>query len=190
MGDPKGIRKKYNTPSHPWQRGRIEEEREIVKNYAVKNKKEIWKMNSLLKSFKNEAKKLASLRTQQARKEEALLIRKLIRYGILKEGDALDAVLIISLRDVLERRLQTIVRKKGLARTMKQARQFITHRHIKVGDSVVTSPSYLVLAEEEQSLGFCTRSALGDSEHPERKSPAIKPVEKKVEVAPTAEATE
>jgi len=41
MGDPKQTRKKYATPSHPWNRERIEEERVIKRDYGLKNKKEI-----------------------------------------------------------------------------------------------------------------------------------------------------
>ena len=41
MGNPKRHRKKYSTPAHPWQRARIEEERELSKEYGFKNKKEM-----------------------------------------------------------------------------------------------------------------------------------------------------
>ena len=34
MGDPKFSRKKYDTPSHPWQATRIKEENEILKKYV------------------------------------------------------------------------------------------------------------------------------------------------------------
>ena len=46
MGSPKKPRKKYSTPSHPWQKIRIEEEKELLKEYGLKNKKEkYWPAN-------------------------------------------------------------------------------------------------------------------------------------------------
>ncbi|MCX6706616.1 MAG: 30S ribosomal protein S4, partial [Candidatus Woesearchaeota archaeon] len=66
MGDPKKTRKKYYTPHHPWNRTRIDEERIIKIEYGMKNKREIFKMSSLLKDFKGQAKKLIALRTAQA----------------------------------------------------------------------------------------------------------------------------
>ena len=52
MGDPKKQRKKYTTPRHPWQRDRLDEERQLLKDYGLKNKKELWKFESLLRKFK------------------------------------------------------------------------------------------------------------------------------------------
>ena len=42
MGKPKFSRKKYETPSHPWQEDRIKKENELIKKYGLKNKREIW----------------------------------------------------------------------------------------------------------------------------------------------------
>ena len=151
MGDPRKIRKKYNTPSHPWEKRRIEEEAELKKTYAPKNKKEIWKMNSLLTGYKDQAKTLSSLNTAQAEKEKMMLVKKLISLSLLKPDDRLESILKLTLQHVMERRLQTIVFKKGLAKSTKQARQFITHAHVKVGGKVITSPSYLVLQKEERA---------------------------------------
>ena len=54
---------------------------------------------------------------------------------------------------------------------MKQARQFIVHRHIKIGDKKVTSPSYLVSKDEEAVMTFSENSNLANAEHPERSVP-------------------
>ena len=167
MGDPKKIRKKYSTPRHPWEKARIEQESELTDKYAFKNKKEIWKMNSLLKSFREQAKKLSSLNTKQSEKETKLLFKKLQRMGLLEE-QSMDAILNLKIEDILERRLQTIVKKMGFARSMKQARQFITHGHISINNKVVTSPSYLVPKGEEAVINFKTSSQLSNAEHPER----------------------
>lgn len=168
MGDPKKTRKKYATPSHPWQKERIEEENAIIKEYGMKNKKEIWKMRSFLQNAKHQAKRIVALKDSQAEKEKALLLGKLMRYGLLKENSSLDDVLGLSLKDVLERRLQTLTKKHGHAKTMNQARQFIVHAHVTVRGKTVTSPSYLVSVEEEPMISFSGISSLANTDHPER----------------------
>ena len=59
---------------------------------------------------------------------------------------------------MLERRLQTIVWKKGLARTIYQARQLIVHGHIAIAGRRVTSPGYLVSREEEDRIDYAPGS--------------------------------
>ncbi|RZN59687.1 MAG: 30S ribosomal protein S4, partial [Thermoproteota archaeon] len=64
----------------------------------------------------------------------------------------LDSLLDIKVEDILERRLQTIVWRKGFAKSPYMARQLIVHGHIKVNGRRIRQPSYLVSAEEEQSI--------------------------------------
>jgi len=154
MGDPRRIKKKYETPRHPWQLDRLEEEKKILKEYGLKNKRELWKTASILRRFRRNARRLLSLRTEQARKEEKQLLSKLKRMGLLGENATLDDVLSLTVEDLLKRRLQTVVYKKGLARTIRQARQFIVHGHVRVGGRKVTVPSYFVKPEEEESISL------------------------------------
>jgi len=175
MGDPKKPKKKYSTPSHPWQKERIDEEKEFLKEYGMKNKKEIWKIESKLKNFKKQTKKLVSLDTDQAMKEKKHLLNKIQSLGLIKKEAGFGEILGLSFKDLLERRLQTIVFKKGLAKSIKQARQFVVHGHIFVDNKKITKPNYLVTVKEEGLLKFSPSSALTDELHPER-------VEKKKEV--------
>lgn len=168
MGDPKRQRKKYETPLHPWQGERILAEKEILKEYGLKNKKEIWKMSSILRTAKTQAKKLVVKESEQAKKEEKLLIIKLARLGLIKDDAKLEDVLGIDIKDILNRRLQTFVYKKGLARSAKQARQFIIHGHIFVNNKEICVPSYLVPLIEEDKITFDPGSKLSSVEHPER----------------------
>jgi small subunit ribosomal protein S4 len=170
MGDPKKLRKKYETPSHPWSRIRIEEERILKKDYGLVNKKEIWRMGSLLKNFKAQVKKLSAVNTPQAEKEKANLLQRLRKIGLLSETSTLGEVLGLTTKDVMERRLQTLVYRKGFAKSVKQARQFITHKHILVGDRKITAPSYIVAVAEEDIISFSKNSPFSDAEHPELKS--------------------
>jgi len=168
MGAPRKIRRKYQKPFHPWQRARIEQEREILKEYALKNKKEIWKQQSFLRKFTNQTKKLISLTSEQSKKEKEQLINRLYKLGLVEKTADFDDVLSLTLKNIQERRLQTIIFKKGLSRTIKQARQFITHGHILVNGKRITSPSYIVLREEENSILFNPRSTLSNPAHKER----------------------
>lgn len=168
MGDPKRQRKRYSTPMHPWQMARIDDERVIKKDYGLKNKKEIWRMDSKLKTFKSQVKKLIAGSGPQVEKERGALMKKLNSLGLIGENADLSSALGITLKDFMERSLQAVVFRKKLARTIKQARQFITHEHIRVGEKKVTSPSYLVTKDEEAIVGIDKSSGLSNPEHPER----------------------
>ena len=158
MGDPKKKKKKYMTPTHPWQKDRINEEKEIKRMYGLRNKKEIWKAQSFLRNMRGQARKLLGASTAQAEKETVDFLNRLIRLSILKEGATLDAVLALTIQDVLDRRFQTVVMRKGLALTPHQARQMIVHGHITLNNRRVTAPSYLVLANEEESIAYSSNS--------------------------------
>ena len=180
MGDPKKIRKKYETPRHPWIKSRIEEERKIRMEFGTRNKKEIWKMETTLKNFKTQAKNLIVLKTKQSELETNHLFRKMKELGLIKGEVSFDTILGLSLHDLMARRLQTLVFKKGMARTVSQARQFVVHEHILVNGKKITSPSYIVSFKEESTIEFSTKSSLYDEMHPERALPEVDLAEKKV----------
>jgi len=168
MGDPKHVKKKYTAPPHPWQKSRIDEEKGLVKEYGLKNKEELWKLSTKAKNFAGQAKRLTAQDNPQSKLEEKQLLEKLFKLGLLAKGSDVSDVLGLTLQDFMERRLQTITFKKGLARSIKQARQFVTHQHISVNGKIITSPSYLVDASEESSISFIEKSALSNEMHPER----------------------
>lgn len=168
MGDPKRLRKKYHTPSHPWQKLRIEEEKVLMGEYGFKNKAGIWKINSKLRNFKTQVKNLVPKTDELAEKQKQQLIMKLQKMNLLPENSVLEDILGLTLKDICERRLQTIVFKKGLARSVKQARQFIVHDHIMIGDKKITSPNYIVSSGEELMVKFADNSPIKSENHPER----------------------
>lgn len=60
------------------------------------------------------------------------LLRRLVRIGVLTEDKMkLDFVLGLKVEDFLDRRLQTQVLKKGLAKSIHHARVLIRQRHIR-----------------------------------------------------------
>jgi len=183
MGDPKKHRRKYSTPGHPWQKERIDRENKLKEEYGLKNKKEIWRHESMLKKFKIQTKDLIRRDDKQSEIEKQLLIKRLEKLNLLLQDSKLENVLELKLENLLDRRLQTMLVKKGLARTMHQARQFVVHGHIIVNGKKIDVPSYLIDSEEENKIEFDQKSPFADSEHPERqlKIKETKQEEKKVE---------
>lgn len=173
MGDPKFSRKTYDTPSHPWQGERIKAEVEVVRAFGLKNKTEVWKAETTLRNLRKQSRDLqARLRSgdKQAQVEADALLNKCGRLGYLPVGSNLNDILSLKDEDVLSRRLQTIVFEKGLASTIKQARQMITHGHIFMNGHRVTVPGYLVTRAEESSIEYNPSSPYTDEMHPMRMS--------------------
>ncbi|MFP4403105.1 MAG: 30S ribosomal protein S4 [Candidatus Woesearchaeota archaeon] len=178
MGDPKKPKKKYETPRHPWIKEDIEIEKKILNEYGLKNKREVWKNKSKLRKFKELSKKYTGIDTNKAKEDTNDFLDKLKREGILKQNQGIDEVLGLELKDILDRRLQTLVYKKKLASSMKQARQFIVHNHINVNGKKVNIPGYLVQKDEEDTIGFNLKSNLHSDENLERINIANKKVKK------------
>ena len=169
MGDPKFPSKHYNTPSHPWQKTRIEQERTLTHQYGLKSKKEIWKADTKVREMRRQARKLtAKANDQQAQKEKELLLSKLNRLGMLEQGAALEDILRMSPENILDRRLQTQVYLQGLASTVKQSRQLIIHGHISVEGAVNRVPGMLVTKSQEKNITYSPSSALNSDLHPVR----------------------
>ena len=169
MGDPKFPSKHYNTPSHPWQKTRIEQERTLTHQYGLKSKKEIWKADTKVREMRRQARKLtAKANDQQAQKEKELLLGKLNRLGMLEQGAALEDILRMSPENILDRRLQTQVYLQGLASTVKQSRQLIIHGHISVDGAVNRVPGMLVTKTQEKNITYSPSSALNSDLHPVR----------------------
>lgn len=167
MGLPIKHRKKFLSHKQRWDKQTIVDEKELVSSYALKNKKEIRRVEFLVGKFK----KLAKFYNRSEDATQAnLFLESLKAKGFLSvDATSLDDVLNITTRDILERRLSNIVYKLKLARTPSQARQFVVHRHVRVGGKVIDSPSYLVPLTLEPTLEFRDTSSLSSEEHPERK---------------------
>jgi len=171
MGKPKFSRKKYETPSHPWQEDRIKLENELIRKYGLKNKREVWKTQTRLRKYRSQARELlAKVATGdiQSKKESEQLLVHLNRLNLLPPNSTLDDVLTLDTESILSRRLQTLTYLKGLANTSYQARQLISHGHIAISDRRVTVPGYIVTKNEEGEIGYTSDSPLNDVMHPAR----------------------
>lgn len=168
MGSIKKIRKKYEVPFKHWDLQRMLEEVELTTKFGLKNKREVWKARSRLKQVRTAARNLFTKTGTVAEREKKELIEKLYRIGMLEQNATLDDVLGLTVENILERRLQTIALRKGMAITPKQARQFITHGHIAINGSKVFTPGYIVPRADTDKIAFTQASALGDTAHPTR----------------------
>ena len=173
MGEPKFSRPKFDTPSHPWKASRIEEEHGIQAQHGLKNMREIWKAKSQLRRYRRQAMRLigaADTDQGHGKREMEGLLASLNNKGLIASDAILDDILSLGTEDILNRRLQAQVYYKGLATTMKQARQLVNHGLICVGEQKVTIPSYPVSRDEEELIKYHPSSDLNNPEHPIRKA--------------------
>lgn len=182
MGDPKKQRKKFDTPRFRWRKDILQEELKLLGQYGLRNKHELWRLKTTLSKSRGIARSLISKTPEEREKMENELLTRLKKLGILQETAVLDNVLDLTIEDILERRLQTIVFRKGLARTIFQARQLTTHGHITIDNRRVTLPGFIVPKDEEPKIIYSPESAVANQEHALRlgltviaKQPVIRP---------------
>lgn len=143
------LKKKYEKPLKPRDKALIEKEKELLKKYGLKKKQELWRAEALLKKYRRMARTLVA---KSDKSQVDVLINKLAKIGVLERGTNLDDVLSLTVENFLERRLQTIVFRKGLANSIKHARQLIVHGHVKIAGRKVIYPSYIVTKDEEDKI--------------------------------------
>ena len=184
MGDPRRLRNTYESPRKVWDADRIKKEGKLTTDYGLKNTREIWITLNRLKKARRDAMKYLSL-GEAAQQKAQPLMNKLVRLGIISPDAKPDDILSLSVENFLDRRLQTRVMKKGLARTARQARQLITHGFIAVKGRRVTIPSYVVSVDEDQYVVYY--KPIDISVHEEEKGKAKAPKAEAAEPAPKAE---
>lgn len=165
--------KSYQTPKRPWEKSRIEAETRLVIEYGLRNKREVWKAQAHLRKYRKAARNLLALGSGSAHKDlydakKEELIGHLQRAGLLGPDANIDDVLSLKVQTQLERRLQSVVYRKGLARSPKQARQLITHGHIAIAGRRVNIPGYLVTRTDETQIAYYGTSPLVSDSHAEK----------------------
>lgn len=94
-------------------------------------------------------KKMSEYGLQLREKQKAKFI-----YGVLekpfrnyyKKAEKMNGMVGENLMILLERRLDNVVFRMGLARTRQEARQIVDHKHVLVNGKCVNIPSYLIKA--------------------------------------------
>jgi len=142
------IRKKnkFLRPKKPFEKERINDENELIKQFGLKNKKEIWKTLAKVNYYRGRAKALA----KSTLEEQKVLFSKLQAIGL--NVNSIADVLDLKVENLLERRLPTLVAKQKFASTTKQARQMVTHKRVFIDGKIVNAPSYIVKTDEEKKI--------------------------------------
>ena len=143
--------KKYQRPLKPWSKERIDSEKKLKQDYGLRRKHEIQRAESILRNLRSQARELQSKHNKE---RERMLLDKLGKLGVIGENSTLDDVLALTVTDILNRRLQTVVWKRGFASTPFQARQYITHGHIAIDKRKVRWPSTLVNTSAESRISY------------------------------------
>lgn len=156
MGDPRKSKKSFHRPRRIWTTDQLNSELYTVGSLGLRNKRELWKAQTEIARFRNQARALLSLATEVRSEKETRLLRALNRMGLVSESASLDDILNLRIENLLERRLQTIVMKKSGTKSPHQARQVVVHGHVSIGDRIVNLPGYLVKTEEEPQITLHT----------------------------------
>lgn len=101
------------------------------------------------RTLNRRSRKMSEYGTQLREKQKAKFI-----YGVLEKpfrnyyekADRMKGMTGENLMTMLERRLDNVVFRMGYARTRREARQVVDHKHILVNGKCINLPSYLVKA--------------------------------------------
>lgn len=140
---------KFESPRRPWDKARIEKEKIVLSEFGLRRKNEIWRAEQVLRNFRRQARELIASRDT---KREQELIGKVNRMGLIETTAKMEDILALKLEDLLNRRLQTVVKNAGMCQTVKQSRQIIVHGHIAVNGVRTRFPSYIVKRGDKISM--------------------------------------
>lgn len=169
--------KLYSNPKRPFDKKRIDEEKEIKEEFGLKNKREIWKAEAKIKLIRNKARNLIKSSPEQKK----VLFDQLKKIGL--KADSLTDAFAIDIKSYLERRLQTVVFKKGFANTIKEARQKIVHKKVLIDGKVINKPSYIVPIKLENKITLKEKTASSKSVSAEVQETQTESAEEKKETS-------
>ena len=152
--------KTMKNPKRPYEKERIDNELLLLGTYGLKNKREVWRVQYTLARIRKAARILLTLPENHPKRqfEGEALIKRMLRLSVLgKDQQKLDYVLGLTLKQFLDRRLQTIVFSKSkFAKSIHEARTLIFQRKISITrgirKQIINIPSYVVRSKNEQYI--------------------------------------
>ena len=114
------------------------------------------------RQLKRSSRKVSEYGQQLREKQKAKFI-----YGVLekpfrnyyKKADQMKGMTGENLMAMLEMRLDNVIFRLGLARTRREARQIVDHRHVLVNGKLVNIPSYQVKVGDKVEIKESKRSS-------------------------------
>jgi small subunit ribosomal protein S4 len=183
MGDPKKARKQYSRPRSPWRADQLAQELYLLGTFGLRNKRELWKAQTQLSSVRKQARTLLAATESVRLREEKKLLDSLKRRGLIREDATLDDILSLTVEDMLTRRLQSMVFKKGMAVSPLHSRQLIVHGHVMVGERIITVPGYEVGGMEEATVKLIGSEPTNEASPAGAEAPQVQAAEKHQEQA-------
>lgn len=145
-------------------------ELQLLGTYGLKNKKELWRILSQARADKKQARDLLiSTNHQEFMTQGRSLLNRLYRNGMISLADfndeeslrsGLREVLNFELTTYLDRRLQSVVYRAGMARNIHHARILIEHKHIAVGEREINKAGMAVRDENDALVQITPTSSL------------------------------
>ncbi len=75
MGDPRRPRKAFSRPRRIWTSDQLSAELYIIGSYGLRNKRELWRAQTEVAGFRNQARALLALPAEERHEQEIKLLR-------------------------------------------------------------------------------------------------------------------
>ncbi|KAI6183294.1 U3 small nucleolar ribonucleoprotein IMP3 [Aphelenchoides bicaudatus] len=125
------------------------QENKILARFSIKKREEYTYYNKLSRELRELAQKIKNMKDANPNKNifARRLIGKLYDMGLIPTADTLERVNDVSASSFCRRRLPSMMMTVGLMTNIRQSVQMVEEGHVRVGQTLITDPAYLVTRE-------------------------------------------